>query len=178
MECSKTCDVVSIGHSTLWHHTVACQHISSHGILQSRLRRYNRQEKPKWLPNLLRRIACIVVVEKTAGDCVFKHGIQISWHNGYRGIAAERYWFRSLLQELGIEVPTPYHIFYDNLVVTLSARNSTYRTKKKRRHISHIPNTKQCADILTKVLRQTPFERLKHNLIADIRWVCSGVLMS
>lgn len=123
------------------------------------------------------------------GFLVYVGGSLVSWISRKQGIVArsstkaeynaiatttqEVEVVRTMLQELGVQVPFPLKIFTDNLGASFIARNPIAhiclkhvtldlhfvceRTEKGELIVEHIPGTKQWADILTKALSPKAF---------------------
>lgn len=83
---------------------------------------------------------------------------------------------RTLLTELGIDVPVPLKILSDNLGATFIAQNPVCHTKLKHvrekvekgsLQVEHISGIQQKADILTKALRPKPLQELQCKLVGS-----------
>lgn len=105
----------------------------------------------------------------------------------YRSLAntaAELNWTVSMIKEMGITLKLPLKLACDNLAAKYLARNPVYHGKTKhvvisyhfvleqvglgQLEIEHVRLEDQPADILTKPLPTTMFNRMKSNLICKL----------
>lgn len=132
----------------------------------------------------------------TSGYCTFLGSNLISWSSSkqktvsrssaeseYRGLtngAAEIIWVVSVLQELGITLPSPPLLLCDNISATHIANNPVMHQRTKHieidQHfarekilrnqllIKYVPSEDQVADILTKGLPTARFQQLRLKL--------------
>lgn len=110
-------------------------------------------------------------------------------------VITEIIWIQSLLQEL--QLPRFENLFYGVIILVqwlyqltwssildLNTLNLIFifvreRVMDKRIVVNHIPSNEQVADILTKPLSATNFQRLRKKLTveypAGIQWECQGI---